>query len=277
MKITYLLRSLRSRLGLVVGLGLIVMAVPAIASAASQSFNVLNNQAQPGMLMSLTQDSGVIEPTTDKNAASLIGVITTDTTSLSQQPGQVSVATDGQTDTLVSTQNGDIKVGDRIGVSSLSGVGSKLTKSGWMVGVAEGSVDAKTTGAVPTSLSDSTGAKHTVYLARIPLIVKVNYFSAPAPAATPSFVPASLQALADKIAGKHASLLSLILSFVLMLTGVIWAGAVVYAAVRGAIDAIARQPLSKTVVNRAMIRSIVIAVTVMVGVLIGAFLLLRIV
>lgn len=271
-------RQRRSRAAWLVISGwlLVMAAMPAVAGASSQSFNVLNNQAQSGMLMSLTANAGVIEPATTKNASSLIGVIATDNASLSQQPGQTSVATDGQASTLVSTLNGDIKVGDRIGPSSLSGVGDKLTASGWMVGVAEASLDSKTTGAVATSLSDTQGSKHTVYVARIPVIVKVNYYNAASPAPASARVPDGLQALADKIAGKHASTLALVLSFILLLTGIIWAGLVIYAAVKGSLDAIARQPLSKYVINRAMIRSLGLALVVIGGVLAGSLLLLRV-
>jgi hypothetical protein len=62
----------------------------------------------------------------------------------------------------------------------------------------------------------------------------------------------------------------------LLLSGVIWAGFVIYAAVRGGLDAISRQPLSKVVINRAMVRSLAVAGGVMFGVVLGAFALLRI-
>lgn len=249
-----------------------LLAIPIVASAASQSFSVLNNQAQPGMLMSLTTNSGVVEPANDKNAASLVGVLAADPASLSQQPSQTSVATDGQVSALVSTLGGDIKVGDHIGTSLLNGVGAKLTDSGWMVGVAESSLDAKTAGAVATNLTDTAGHKHAVYVARIPLIVKVNYFAVPV---TTTHV-SGLQALADRIAGKRASTLALVLSFVLLVTGIVWAGLVLYAAVRGSLDAVGRQPLSKVVINRVLFKSFGVVLAVMAGVLIGAFLLLRI-
>lgn len=276
MKFTNHLINKRYRAGFSLVLMMAITVTPNVAAASSQSFSVLNNQAQSGMLMSLTSNSGVIEPANNKNAASLVGVIATDTSALSQQNGQTSVVTDGSANTLVSTLNGDIKVGDKIGPASLSGVGAKLTASGWMVGVAEASLDAKTTGAVATAVTDSAGGKHTVYVARIPLIVKVNYFTMPAATTASTTTPNSLQKIADQIAGHHASPLALILSFVILMTGIIWAGLVIYASVRGSLNAIARQPLSKVVINRAMMKSLLLALAVIAGVLIGSGLLLRI-
>ena len=103
-------------LGLVIVLGVLVS--PIRASASSQNFNVLDSNNQTGMLMSLTTNPGVVARASDKNSSSLIGVLSTNDTAFDQQPGQVSVRTDGAATALVSTLNGNILVGDRITAST---------------------------------------------------------------------------------------------------------------------------------------------------------------
>lgn len=258
---------------------LVIVALPNVATAASQSYNVLNNSVQPGMLVSLTSNADVIEPATDKNANLLNGIATSGITDINQQPGQVNVENDGKVTALVSTLNGDVNVGDRISPSSISGVGSKLKANGWVVGVAQASLNAKTSGAVASTVTDAKGGKHNVVIARIPLVVRISYYGAASTpansAATSTVVPSSLQAAADSLAGKHASLVGVLLSFLLLAIGVFLAGQIITSAVRSAFAAIARQPLSKAVVIRLVARAIAIAIVLVAGVVIGASVILR--
>ena len=248
--------------------------VAPLSAAASQSFNVLDNKARPGMLMSLTANAGVAEPASDKNAALLLGVISTNDTAFDMQPGQISVATDGEVSTLVSTLGGDIRVGDRIAPSSLAGIGSKAVTTGWIVGIAQASLDARTTSADTTTVTDTTGGKHKVYVASIPLIVHVTYYTVSSPAART--VTDSLQAAADVLAGKHASILGLVLSFLLLLTGIIWAGILINGAIRGGMAAIARQPFGKAFIRRMVLKSFGVSLLIIALGCIGALVLLRI-
>lgn len=257
------------------GIAIVITSVVApVSAAASQSFNVLDNKAQPGMLMSLTANSGVVEPASDKNASFLLGVISANDTAFDLQPGQVSVATDGVTNALVSTLGGDIRVGDRITPSSLTGIGTKTVASAWIVGIAQASLDAKTTGAVASTVTDTTGGKHKVYVASIPLVVHVTYYTVPSPVSRT--IPDMLQVATDALAGKHASVLGLVLSFLLMLTGIIWAGILINGAIRGGIAAIARQPLSKAFLRRTMLKSFGVSLLIIAAGSIGALVLLRI-
>lgn len=253
-----------------------VAVLGGLASASSQNFNVLGNNAQPGMLMSLTANAGYVEPATDKNASSLLGVLTSDTQTFDRQAGQVAVQTDGAASALVSTLNGDVLVGDRIGISPVAGVGAKMKSSGWIVGVAQASLDSKTTGAVATTVSDSKNNKHTVYVAAIPLVVKVTYYSAPgAVTVKTSTVPTSLQSTVDTIAGKHVSVLGIVLSFMLISIGIIFAAQVVSSVIRGSFTAIGRQPLSKRVILRLVLQLLAMSGLILIAASVGAYVMLR--
>jgi len=245
-------------------------------AASSQSFDVLGGNAQSGMLMSLTANAGYVEAATDKNAASLLGVVSNDTQDFNKQQGQVTVQTDGAATALVSTLNGDVLVGDRIGVSSIAGVGAKANSSGWIVGIAQASLDAKTQGVLTSSVTDSKGGKHTVYVASIPIVVKVTYYSKPGlvSIATNS-VPTNIQSTVDAIAGRHVSVVGVVLSAMLVLIGVIFAAQVVSGVIRGSFTAVGRQPLSKAVILRLVVQLLGMSALILVAASVGAFLVLK--
>jgi hypothetical protein len=272
------MKTIQLRLGIVTVSFLAFALAPVGALAASQSYSILGNTAQNGMLASQSSNAGVVDLTTSKTASQLLGVIAPTTDSAAnQKAGQITVENDGQVSTLVSTISGDIRVGDRVGPSMVAGVASKISGNGWIVGIAQASLDAHSSNAIKTQLSDTQSQKHTVYVARIPVVLHITYYSQAASAATASTaLPGTLQTIADKIAGKHASLLGLIFSFILLITGIIWAGLLLHAAITSSMDAISRQPLAKKVINIAMWRSLGIASLIVVAVVAGAFMLLRV-
>jgi hypothetical protein len=265
-----------SLLAHVLVLGLLAVAAPLNASAASQSFDVAGNNIQTGMLVSLTPNTGVVEPASNQNVASLVGIVADDEQNFDRQPGQVNVKNDGVAAALVSTLGGDIRVGDRIAPSSIVGIGTKTTTSGWIVGVAQASLDAKTTGAVTSVVTDNRGGKHQVVVASIPVLIKVTYYTAGSAGARPSTASDKLQAAADRLAGKHVSALALVLSFLLLLIGIFLTGTVLYTAIRGGMQAVARQPLSKRVISAKVLQSFGMAIALLVVASLGALLLLRI-
>lgn len=254
----------------------VTLLTPALASATSQSYSVLNNNTKAGMLVSLGANQGVVESATTKNASFLTGVYTNEDTALDIEPGQISVETNGNASTLVSTINGDIKTGDRIAPSSLSGIGAKAPKNSWTVGIAQAGVNKTTKGAIATTITDSKNSKQTVYIATVPVTVHVIYYAASDAPKKTTIIPEKVQAAADAIAGKHVSVLGLVLSFILLVIGTAIAGVVVYSAVKNAYAAVARQPLSKASIFRLTQKSFAMAAGIIVLVLVGALLLLRI-
>lgn len=258
---------------------LILLALPGRSAASSQAFSVLQGTPQNGMLMSSTSDPDVAQLASASNAASLIGVVSVETDSVSQQTaGQVNVQTDGVANTLVSTLNGTITVGDQITASPVEGVGTKALANAWIVGVAEASFDAHSTGAIQTTLTDAQGGKHTVAVGRIPVAIKVTYYSTTSPNQDTSatWVPKIVQQIADSLAGKHVSTRALVFGFIIFLLGLISAGMIINSAVRGGFSAIARQPLAKMVVIRQEWKSFGIALVILVFAVFAAVVLLRV-
>jgi hypothetical protein len=241
---------------------------------AGQGYYVLDESIRPGMLVSLTQNTQVVEPSNDKNMASLIGVVGNAQTDFDVGKDQVSVQTDGIVDTLVTTVSGDIKVGDHIGPSSIVGLGSKVKDNGWAVGIAQQSLDATTSGVVKSSIADSTGAKHEVYVASIPVSVHVVYFNAQQKVPSTA-IPNKIQSLADSIAGKRVSQVAIVLGTILLLAGFIIAGIIVNAAVRNGLQSIARQPLARQETTRRMLQSFAMAFGILVFAAVATLLVIR--
>lgn len=251
----------------------LMLPLAAAANGESyQSFQIKGSPPTQGMLMSLAPGASDVTPATAATADSLVGVVTAGT-GLNDQTNSVNIATSGVANALVSTQDGDIQVGDRITASAIQGVGSKLTQNGWIVGIAQQKLNAGSAAAIKSSVTTSKGAVQTVYVASIPVAVKVSYYSnAAAKSQTTNWV----QRLAEAVVHKHVSTTALVLSFILFLLGLMAATAIITSSIRNAFLAISRQPLAKTVIVRAELRSLGIAVGVLVFTLLAAFFLLRI-
>lgn len=263
-------------LGLATIAALFAVLSPASVWASTQSFNVTDKNTQQGMLMSVSVNTKIVVPATSNNASSLIGVAVKDQANLSATNGQISVQTDGLADTLVSTVNGDIELGDRIAPSSLLGVGAKAEGSGWIIGTAQSTLNSKTSGAVPTTVTDSSGKKQRVYVARIPVIVKPTYYSTPgAQQYDDTILPDSIQATANKIAGKQVKPIAIIVSALLMIAGAVLAVQLINGAIKNGFAAIARQPLAKIIILRKVLQTFAVAAGIVALSFFFAFLILK--
>ncbi|MDB5169557.1 MAG: hypothetical protein JWO41_913 [Candidatus Saccharibacteria bacterium] len=261
----------------IVGLVLLATVVAPLRAAAStgQSFLVNGPAPTKGMLMSLASNSDVVAPATTNTASSLVGVIAPVDSAFGGQSGKVNVQTDGVANTLVSTLDGDIKAGDRITVSAVAGIGTKATTNGWIVGVAQTGFSSKSSGAVKTEVTTTSGAKTSLYVSTIPVSIKVTYYTSP-DTVVKTVAPAWLQDLANKLANKHVSTQALILSFVLFLIGLIAAIVIVTSAIKNSFLSIARQPLAKSQIVRIELRSLAVAGGILLFALMTSFLLLRV-
>lgn len=252
------------------------LLLPAVAFASQGFYSNNNGTLRSGMLVSLTRNPGVVEPSTIALDTPPVGVVSDSTVDTLLEPGQISVETDGMANVLVSTSNGDIQVGDSIGLSSIVGFGAK-SDSGWVVGTAQSSLTSSSEGAVNTKINTQDGGTRVVYTASIPVQVAVAYKGVPESASSePKPIPDSLQDIADSIAGKQASTIAVILSFLLLATGFSIAALIIVTTIRSGILAISRQPLVRLPVTWRMTQSFGLALVIIVSANIGALILLRV-
>ena len=254
---------------------LLVTTAPLLVplSAGAASYYPTGPNLQDGMLVSSTANQGVVEPANSQNAASLLGILGGTNDDLSQQAGQVAVQSSGEVSALVSTLNGPIAVGDLVAPSSVQGIGAKSSGPGWVIGTAQGTLDSKTAGAVASTVTDTSGGKHQVYIAHIPLVVHVSYVNDQT--GQNSEKASTVQTFADKLAGKHASELGILLSFIILFVGLVIVGLAVNSTIRGGFIAISRQPLIRSYLMRTILQSFAIAGLVMLAVFGAAYMLLR--
>jgi|GEM_PF-1913713 len=243
-------------------------------SYADQAFYTIDKTARQGMMVSLSKNPGVVEPTDITNAASLVGVIDPGGNNLEVQNGQVNVRTEGVVNVLVTTIGGDIKVGDRIAPSTIVGLGAKQAGSGWVVGTAQGSLDSSTGDAVKTNVTESSGQHRQVYAASIPVLIKVTYITAEAAQNQSGFL-ASLQKAADTIVGKHASMAAVILGFLILIVGLAIATLIITTTIRSGLKGISRQPLSRKQIVRQMTRSTALGVGILLLAIFGSMSIVR--
>ncbi len=258
---------------------LFALAVPATASAASHFFYpAANGHLQTGMMVSLSTNPGIVEGASNANSKKLVGVIIpSDGTSLSDvKPGQITVATDSVAQTFVSTIGGNIKVGDKIATSVVAGAGQRTTQSGWIVGVAQASFDPKTKGAIKQTLKDQAGKPKDVYIGAIPVLVKVSYYVDPKKEVSSSAsIPLAVQKAANAIAGRPVSTIAIVVSFILLVLTFGIAGFLINGSARGSFVAIGRNPLTKSVVIRGLLLTLLIAFGIIGAGLLASYILLR--
>lgn len=273
----------RTRLLLLCSLVLLLALISARSVfAASQGFYPTKEGIREAMLVSLTANPEFVEPASLDNAERLVGLVGAGVPEDLIDPDKIVIQTDGTVNALVSTINGDIAVGDAIGVSPLEGVGSKNSGEGWAVGIAQAGFNGLSENAVKTKVNDSSGQEREVFVGTVPVFIKIvnnsdNSSAASESAAqTDAVMPEVIQKIADSLAGKRVSTRALLLSFVLFLVGVVASVIIVNSAIRSGFMAVSRQPLSRKAIIREEIRSFAFAFAVLVVTLITSFTILRI-
>jgi hypothetical protein len=255
---------------------LVLLPAAALAAPVQQSF-ISTAQLQDGELVSLSANPQTVEPATSHNVASLVGVVAPAAVSPFEvnDAQQTSITTNGLATALVSDVGGDIRVGDPIAISPIAGVGAKPTVSGRILGTAQASFNAKTSGAAKVNVTDTTGKKRSVEVGRIPVLVNVTYYVAPPSTQKVPALPPFLLRLASTLAGKQVSPVPLIISFVLVVATLVIAGVLLNSAIRSSIIAVGRNPLSKSLLQRNMIQVLLMAAAVIGGGLVAALAILR--
>jgi hypothetical protein len=272
----------RLGLGLAAAISLFVAAVivtgPAFAqeeggSAIAQGFQVEGDVADyaVGALVSTTErDARTVQLSTPSAAGRLVGVISKEpVVAISGEDDTVEVATSGATLALMSDINGEIKAGDKIAASPISGVGMKATADGQIVGTAQS--DFQTGGTRTQDITDASGKSHTVHVGLVPLQIDITYHIVQGS----GFLPPFLQQFANTVAGKQVSLVRILFATMLMMLAIAGIFVLLYSAGRSSIASIGRNPLAEGAVRQGLISMGVIAFLILVVALLAAYLILR--
>jgi hypothetical protein len=256
------------------------LALLSLATASASSPNISHSyQAAKGVnngsLVSLDPSrSGFVEPANTANDGQLLGVAVATNDSLvaiDPGPGQVQIATSGGATALVSTLNGDIHVGDAVGVSPFGGIGMKALLGSRVIGLALAPFNAQTPGATTQQVTNKRGKTTAVKVgyARVNIAIGVN-----ASALSTSNLN-TLQQAVKTLTGHTVATSRITISLVVALVAIIALITLVYASIYGSIVSVGRNPLAKYAVFRTLgsVLGLAVLTTVIAGLLI--FFLLR--
>lgn len=264
------------------GVVFLLLAIPvmSLAQNVTQGYQT-DQQLQTGMLVRINPNDGTkIQALRQAESKELLGVVVSPSdapVSLSN-PGveqEVFVASYGRYDALVSNQNGKIKTGDYISISSLAGIGMKADESEEMV-IGKALKDFEGNGdSIGTSeLKSDDGNTQRVSLGRIAVDISVAHNPFYNKDVIPG-VPRFLERLAQAVTDRPLSAFRIYASVAVALLCLIVAGVILFAGVRSGMIAIGRNPLAKKSISRNMIQVILSALIVFVIGLIAVYLLLR--
>lgn len=185
---------------------------------------------------------------------------------------EVFVATQGRYNVLVNTQNGEIKPGDGIVVSSVKGVGMKSDDlHRILVGTALQGFADNSNADGHVKLSDG----RTVAVGRI--IVDITVKRNPAFSGdTIAGVPHALSRLAYAVTDKPVTAFRIYAGLFVMGLCMLVAGAVLYSGIHGGMNSVGRNPLAKNAIMRNMIGVTLMALIVVSIGLFAVYLLLKI-
>jgi hypothetical protein len=275
--------------------GLLVVSAPLVFAASSSSKDSssskvtqavtqqygADNPLQKGMIVKLKPgDNTKVVPLDQAHDGDMLGIVVAandsavNLSSDSNYKHQVFVATTGRFDVLVSNQNGPIKVGDYITVSSVDGIGMKAGSDGSIVlGKTNTAFDGTTKVEGSTTLTDTKGGKKNINIGRVSLTITVAHN--PLQKNTESTFPGVFQKIGSGVANKPVSPARVYLSLALLLISAVVTTAILFSGVRSGIISIGRNPLAKKSIIRSMIQVIITGIIVFIIGLFGVYLLLR--
>lgn len=232
---------------------------------------------QNGLIVRLKpDDKAKVEPLTQEKEAEMLGIVVSSTespVSLSDpEQAQVFVATQGRYDVLVSSQNGEVKIGDSLAVSSIKGVAMKSDDlHRVLVGRALENFDGQSDAESRVKISDG----RTVSLGRIRVDVSIKRnptFSGD----TIAGVPHALSRLAYSVTDKPVTAFRIYAGLAVMMACMVVAGALLYSGIHGGMSSVGRNPMAKNAIMRNMIGTTLMALIVVSIGLFAVYLLLKI-
>ncbi len=219
-------------------------------AAISQGFKTTETDLATGALVSLTSGSqNTIQLSNTDRVNQLIGVIgDKPLIELSNSDKEAQVVISGTTLTLVSDINGDIKTGDKVTASPISGVGMKANASSLVVGTAQSDLSSATT--TQKTVNDKKGQPQSVKIGGVPVQINITYYVAPED--KNAFLPPFVQSLANAVAGKEVSPVRVLISSLVLVFGFISIAVLLYSSIRSSIISIGRNPLSEGAVRKSL-------------------------
>ncbi|MET1033379.1 MAG: hypothetical protein ABWX94_02680 [Candidatus Saccharimonadales bacterium] len=221
------------------------------SSSIAQQFQAKDSTVTAASLVNIAKDNpSFVELSDSEHADQLAGIVSDKPLiELSDGASGVQVVTSGTTFALVSNLNGDVKVGDRITSSPISGVGMKALETTVTVGTAQ--ADLSSVKNETRTVTDKSGKGQEVKIGLIPVQVSVAFYS-PEKDKQSAFVPLFLQNLANNVTGRDVSPVRVLVAALILLLLFLSITVLLYSSVRSSIISIGRNPLSESAVRKSL-------------------------
>lgn len=251
-----------------------------VSQSVVESFGA-DSVLQKGMLVKLKDgDSSKVVALKQTDAAEMQGVViaasdTAVTLSASEsKTSQVYVAASGRYPVLVSTQNGAIKPGDYLTLSSLDGVAMKADENqAIVIGKASSDFNGIVNVESTASLIGGDGKKTEVAIGRVTANIAISHN--PFQKQGGSSLPGVFRRVSVGIANKPVSIERVYLGLAVLLVSAFIAGSLLYSGVRATVVAIGRNPLAKRSIMRAMLQAVLTSLIVFIIGLFAVYLVLK--
>lgn len=281
MKNTKILRFLSVPSSIAVAVLALACAAVSLGLVSAQSFTQgygTSESLQRGMIVQINKDDTTKVSALSKASQDQMHGVVVDPSdaqvSIRSDDTKVFVATTGRYPVLVSNQNGTINSGDYITISSISGIGMKAgTTNQLVIGRALAGFNGKQNVISTAEVTDATGQKQTVSIARIDVDVKVS--QNPMRLISEQIIPAFLRRAAESVADKPVSAVRVYVSVAVFFISTVLAGSLMYAGIKSSIVSIGRNPLSRKSVTRAMFQVIISGLIIFITGLFGVYLILK--
>ncbi|HLC91605.1 MAG TPA: hypothetical protein VJC09_00975 [Candidatus Saccharimonadales bacterium] len=242
------------------------------AASESQSYNS-NTELTIGTVVSTDSPGGNnLELAKLDNEALMVGVVTnTEDSLIDIQPNgsNITIAKTGEVLIIVTDATGDIKSGDNLVISSLSGVATKDTadsKAKKYIAIASESFDANTSDTHTVNVTYADGSTKDVHVGSIN--AKMNLVDRPPNKNTQD--QNFIVALISRLIGKPVNKAKLIAATVVVVTTLLITGVMLQGSIRGSFIALGRNPLSKPLILSNLFRVIAISILILeVGIAVG--------
>lgn len=240
---------------LTIGVALVALAPLGVVSASSASISRAYNASEtivPGSLVSLdsTKAKGIVLANRS-NSPQLVGIAVganDSIVSIGSQQSTVQVAITGVVSALATTVNGPIKIGDQVGVSPFSGIGSGVEPNTRVIGLAQSELNDAMPNLTTRQVKDKDGKEQSIKVGYVQVNISIGPPSKSADTADKGF----LQRSAKAITGKDVSQIRIVIGSFVAIIAIIALVALIYSTVYATIIAIGRNPLAKQAVFRTL-------------------------
>ena len=235
---------------------------------------------QRGMVVGLNKDDPrKVEAINNTDEDRVHGIVVNSSESavlLGREEDKVFVATSGGPfPTLVSSQNGAIKKGEYVALSSISGIGMRAGESEPIIlgkATEDFNPDDKDKIISTATVTDSSKSQQSLVIGLV--YVDISIGKNPLLKSN-NDLPDALRRASEAIAGKPVSPARVYLSVLVLLISAGITGSLIYSAVRSSVIAIGRNPLSKKSIIRGLFQVVIIGILIFLAGIFGVYLILN--